>query len=179
VSDRGDPGRAVLEHLARLGAEYEVIPIDPAFADTAAFCERYGYAPERSANTILVASKKEPKSYAACVVLATTQLDVNRRVRGLLGVSRASFASPEEMKSVLGMEVGGVTPFGLPPGMPLYVDARVFACEWIILGGGGRATKIRLSPEALRLVGGESVEGLAVERREASPRALTEADPLS
>jgi prolyl-tRNA editing enzyme YbaK/EbsC (Cys-tRNA(Pro) deacylase) len=63
--------------------------------------------------------------------------------------------------------------------MPLYVDARVFACEWIILGGGGRATKIRLSPEALRLVGGESVEGLAVERREASPRALTEADPLS
>lgn len=164
-----DPGRLVLEHLERLGVEYEAITIDPAFADTAAFCERYGYAPERSANTILVASKKEPRSYAVCVVLATTQLDVNHRVRALLGVSRASFASAEEMKSVLGMEVGGVTPFGLPAGMPLYVDSRVLAWDWVILGGGGRGTKIRISPGVFALLGGESVEGLAIERREASP----------
>jgi prolyl-tRNA editing enzyme YbaK/EbsC (Cys-tRNA(Pro) deacylase) len=160
-----------LDLLARLGVEHEVIAIDPAFADTAAFCERYGYAAERSANTILVASKKDPKRYATCVVLATTQLDVNHRVRGLLDVARASFASADEMRSVLGMEVGGVTPFGLPPGMPLYVDSRVFACDWIILGGGGRSTKIRISPAILTRLGGESVEGLAIERREApAPR---------
>jgi len=164
-----DPGNTVREHLARLGIEHEVIAIDPDFADTAAFCERYGYAPERSANTILVASKKEPKRYAACVVLATTQLDVNHRVRALLDVSRASFASADEMRSVLGMEVGGVTPFGLPPGMPLYVDSRVLAWDWIILGGGGRSTKIRISPEVLLRMGGTSVEALAVERRETSP----------
>jgi prolyl-tRNA editing enzyme YbaK/EbsC (Cys-tRNA(Pro) deacylase) len=159
----------VLEHLASLGIEHEVITIDPAFADTAAFCERYGYAPERSANTILVASKKEPKRFATCVVLATTQLDVNHRVRALLDVARASFASADEMRSALGMEVGGVTPFGLPSGMPLYVDSRVFAWDWIILGGGGRGTKIRVSPEILTKVGGQSIEGLAVERREPSP----------
>jgi prolyl-tRNA editing enzyme YbaK/EbsC (Cys-tRNA(Pro) deacylase) len=159
----------VLEHLARLEVDYEAIPIDPAFADTAAFCERYGYAPERSANTILVASKKEPKRYAVCVVLATTQLDVNHRVRALLDVSRASFASPDEMKSVLGMEVGGVTPFGLPAGIPLYVDTRVLAWDWVILGGGGRETKIRISPRVFAVLGGESVEGLAIARREASP----------
>src|SRR5262249_20867387 len=148
---------------------HEVITIDPAFADTAAFCERYGYQPARSANTILVASKKEPKRYAVCVVLATTQLDVNHHVRGLLDVSRVSFAGADEMQSVLGMEVGGVTPFGLPPGMPLYVDARVLAWDWVILGGGGRDTKIRVSPAVLALLGGETVEGLAVERRESSP----------
>jgi prolyl-tRNA editing enzyme YbaK/EbsC (Cys-tRNA(Pro) deacylase) len=164
-----DPTGIVLEHLARLGVEHEVIAIDPAFADTAAFCERYGYAPERSANTILVASRKEPKRYAACVVLATTQLDVNHRVRALLDVARASFASADEMRGVLGMEVGGVTPFGLPEGMPLYVDSRVLAWDWVILGGGGRGTKIRISPEVLIKMGGESVEGLAIERREAAP----------
>lgn len=163
-----DPGQVVLAVLARLGVEHEVIAIDPAFADTAAFCERYGYAPERSANTILVASRKEPKRYAACVVLATTQLDVNHRVRGLLDVARVSFASAEEMRSVLGMEVGGVTPFGLPEGMPLYIDSRVMGWDWVILGGGGRSTKIRVSPHILLAAGGESIEGLAVERREAS-----------
>lgn len=161
-----DAERLVREALERLGVAHEIIEIDPAYADTAAFCERYGYPAERSANTILVASKKEPKRYAACVVLATTQLDVNHRVRDLLDVSRASFASADEMKNVLGMEVGGVTPFGLPAGMPLYVDARVGACEWIILGGGGRRTKIKISPRVFQLLNGEMIENLALERRE-------------
>jgi len=172
-----DAERLVREALARLGVEHEVIEIDPAYADTAAFCERYGYPAERSANTILVASKKEPKRYAACVVLATTQLDVNHRVRDLLEVSRASFAGPDEMKSVLGMEVGGVTPFGLPAGMPLFVDARVGACEWIILGGGGRRAKIKIAPGVFELLGGQMVESLALERRQ--PPSLTKASPLS
>ena len=46
---------------------------------------------------------------ARCVVLAHTQLDVNRRVRHLLGVSKASFATAEEVQAVTGMQVGGVT----------------------------------------------------------------------
>ena len=141
-----------------------MIEIDPAFADTAAFCARYGYPAEKSANTILVASKKEPKSYAACVVLATTQLDVNRRVCALMEVSRASFAGADEMRAVTGMEVGGVTPFALPSGVPLYVDRRVADLDWVILGGGGRRTKIKISPEVLTALGGHFVEGLATER---------------
>jgi prolyl-tRNA editing enzyme YbaK/EbsC (Cys-tRNA(Pro) deacylase) len=150
--------------LAGLGIEHEVIEIDPALADTAAFCAHYGYPPEKSANTILVASKKEPRKYAACVVLATTQLDVNRRVRSLLEVSRASFATAEEMRAVTGMEVGGVTPFALPPGLPLYVDRRIEDLDWIILGGGGRRTKIRIAPAVLARLGGQFVEALATDR---------------
>ena len=58
--------------------------------------------------------------------------------------------------------------FGLPEGMPLYIDSRVLAWDWVILGGGGRSTKIRVSPQILLAAGGESIAGLAVERREAS-----------
>jgi prolyl-tRNA editing enzyme YbaK/EbsC (Cys-tRNA(Pro) deacylase) len=65
----------VLAHLERLGVEHEVVPCDPELADTAAFCAAYGYAPEDSANTIVVVGKSEPPTYAACVVLATTRLD--------------------------------------------------------------------------------------------------------
>lgn len=154
----------VTEVLSGLGIEHEVIEIDPTLADTAAFCSHYGYPPEKSANTILVASKREPRKYAACVVLATTHLDVNRRVRSLLEVSRASFATADEMRAVTGMEVGGVTPFALPPGLPLYVDRRIEDLDWIILGGGGRRTKIRIAPAALVRLGGQFVEGLATER---------------
>jgi len=143
---------------------YERITIDPAYADTTAFCEQYGYPMESSGNTIIVASKKTPKQYAACVVLATTQLDVNRRVRKLMGVSRASFATAEEMMELTGMQVGGVTPFALPDALPLYVDERIMSLDWVILGGGGRDTKIKIAPDVFTKLGAEVIVDLAIER---------------
>ena len=158
------PGQTVISAVKSLGMAFELIAIDPAYADTAAFCEKYGYPLDRSANTIIVASKKEPKKFAACVVLAYTQLDVNRRVRHLLGVSKASFATAEEVQAVTGMQVGGVTPFALPAEWPLYVDERIMRLEWVILGGGGRETKIKISPEVFTKLGAEIIAGLGLER---------------
>ena len=153
---------SVLKTVANLGVPYEVIEIDPALADTALFCERYGFPMEQSGNTIIVASKKDPKVFVACVVLATTRLDVNKRVRKLMGVSKASFASAEKMKVLTGMEVGGVTPFSLPEGLQLYVDSRIMKLDWVILGGGGRDRKLKISPEVFHQLGAEIVENLAL-----------------
>ena len=152
----------VLKTVTNLGLPYEVIEIEPALADTALFCERYGFPIEQSGNTIIVASKKEPKVFVACVVLATTRLDVNKRVRKLMGVPKASFASAEEMEVLTGMEVGGVTPFSLPEGLQLYIDSRIMQLDWVILGGGGRDHKLKISPEVFHQLGAEIVENLAV-----------------
>ena len=77
------------------GADHDVVTIDPALADTAAFCEQYGYRLDESANCLLVASRAEDPEVAACMVLATTRLDVNRTVRRLMGVRKLSFAPAE------------------------------------------------------------------------------------
>ena len=159
-----DSEQRVIDALEALGLPFERITIDPAHADTAVFCAHYGYPPETSGNTIVVASKKEPKKFVACVVLATTQLDVNKRVRKLMGVSKASFASAEEMHMLTGMEVGGVTPFSLPTAMPLYIDTRVMELETVILGGGGRSLKIGISPTVFHKLGAEIVADLAMQR---------------
>ena len=136
--------------LDAVGVPYEVVQIDPDFADTAQFCEKYGIPLDHSANTIIVASKKDPKQYCACVVLATTRLDVNHAVKKLMGASRVSFASADETKALTGMMIGGVTVFALPGDLPLYVDDRIMSLDWVIVGGGGRDTKIRTSPEVFR-----------------------------
>ncbi len=151
----------VIAAVDALGVPYELITIDPAYAETAAFCQQYGYPPERSANTI---AKKEPKQFAVCVVLATMQLDVNRRVRKLLGVPKASFATAEEMITLTGMQVGGVTPFALPAELPLYVDERIMRLDWIILGSGGRAAKIKIAPEVFTKLGATIIADLGLER---------------
>ncbi len=159
-----DIERRVVEVLGRLGVPYEREPIDPDYADTGPYCERYGVPLAHAANTIIVASKKEPRQYAACVVKATTRLDVNHAVRRLMGASKLSFASAEETRAVTGMLIGGVTVFALPPGMPVYVDDKLMAMEWIILGSGSRSSKIRTSPDVLaRLPNAQIVSGLATD----------------
>ncbi len=152
----------VAAELAALGTPYEVVTIDPAFADTAAFCEKYGYEPGESANTIVIGSRREPRQFCACVVLANTRLDVNRSVRRLMGTRRISFASAEDTVNITGMELGGVTVFALPDDLPLYVDARVMGPEFVILGGGDRSTKIKISPGVFeKMSQAQVIEGLA------------------
>ena len=158
--------RKVFAILKGFGTPYKVLRCDPSMADTAEFCDRYGISLGKSGNILVVASKKEPKHYAACCVLATTRLDVNHTVRRLMGGQRLSFASPDETVSVTGMMVGGVTPFGLPADLPFFVDSRVMECDTVVFGGGSRSCKIEAPPEVLKSLPGMTlVEGLAVPRR--------------
>lgn len=157
-----EPHPRVIEALDQLGQPYEVMACDPALADTATFCEAYGIPTDRSANTIVVSSRRPEGRHVACVVLATQRLDVNGEVRRRLEVKKASFARAEETMSITGMMIGGVTPFGLPPDLPIWVDSAVMAPDWVILGAGSRSAKLRIAPELLRAVAGVTViEGLA------------------
>ncbi|MDJ0497189.1 MAG: YbaK/EbsC family protein [Acidimicrobiia bacterium] len=142
----------VVDHLESLGVAYELFPCDPALADTAEFCEAYGFELAESANTIVVVGKRDPRVYVACVLLADARLDVNGVVRKKLGIRRTSFASAEESAAVTGMTLGGVTPFGLPDDLPIWVDDRVMTRQRIVLGGGSRDRKVLTAPATLRLL---------------------------
>mgnify|MGYP001013608662 CR=1 FL=1 len=148
--------------LDDIGVQYEIVECDPEFADTAAFCEKYGFRPEQSGNTILIGSKRGEKKYSACIALAHTRLDVNHSVRDLMGVRRLSFASADETTELTGMMIGGVTPFCLPDDLPVYVDSRIMDLDYVILGGGSRSAKGKIDPDVFnRMPTVTVVEGLA------------------
>lgn len=148
--------------LDATGLEYTIMDCDPELADTAVFCEQYGVPLECSVNTLLVKAKTGGERYVACVLLATTRLDVNRVVRKRLGARRVSFASADETRAITGMEIGGVTPIGLPADLDLWVDGRVMDAPYVVLGGGDRSTKIKVVPRVFEHVASCSVvEGLA------------------
>ncbi|MBT3994732.1 MAG: hypothetical protein HOF01_02945 [Chloroflexi bacterium] len=143
---------------------YEVVEIDPDFADTAAFCEKYDFPLENSANTIIVASKKKPKTFTASVVRASHRIDVNHVVKPMMNVGKVSFARAEETSELTGMMIGGVTALALPDQVKIYVDDGLMNLDYIILGGGSRSTKIKISPEIfLSVPNAEVVKGLVTE----------------
>jgi prolyl-tRNA editing enzyme YbaK/EbsC (Cys-tRNA(Pro) deacylase) len=174
VVDRPDllaaPVSAALEALGarRARAPFDadrvrVAEIDPDLADTAAFCAAYGVPLEASANCVVVAGSRAGQvRYAACVLLATTRLDVNGLVRRRLDARRASFAPVEEAVRLSGMEYGGITPIGLPGEWSLWIDAAVVSGGEVVIGSGLRRSKLVLDGARLAdLPGAEVVDGLA------------------
>jgi len=139
----------VIDQLEQLGVAYEIIECDPDLADTAQFCEAYGYAAEDSANAIVVVGKVDPPVYAMCLVLADTRLDVNKVVRKKLGVRKCSFASGDQTVELTGMMIGGVTPFGTTTELDLWIDSRVMERPQLIIGGGSRDRKLLVPPATL------------------------------
>jgi prolyl-tRNA editing enzyme YbaK/EbsC (Cys-tRNA(Pro) deacylase) len=150
VSDRPDLVAEPVRAPAAALDGCQVAPIDPALADTAAFCERYDVPPERSANCVIIAGKRgQTTTYAAVMVLASMQADVNGVIRKHLGVRRASFAPQDQAVALTSMEYGGITPIGLPDDWHILVDSAVLATGDVVVGSGIRGSKLLLPAKAL------------------------------
>lgn len=157
-----DLERIVVDALVGLSANFETMECDPDLADTAEFCEHYDIPLERSANAIMLASKRPVGVNVVCLVLATHRLDVNGVGRAEMGVKKVSFAPPDLTAELTGMIMGGVTPFGLPDDIHVLVDADVMEHPWVIVGGGSRSLKVKVDPEVFaRMENARVVNGLA------------------
>jgi len=160
--------------LEQSGLPFEVWPCDPQLADTAVFCEHYGVALENSANAILVRSKTGERKFVVCVLLATDRLNTNHTVRKKMGARKVSFASADETREMTGMEIGGVTPLCLADDLPIWIDDAVMQCDYVVLGGGNRESKLKVDPRVLLLQpAAEVVFGLA---KHAPPDIATNQD---
>ncbi|MFD0557397.1 prolyl-tRNA editing enzyme YbaK/EbsC (Cys-tRNA(Pro) deacylase) [Stackebrandtia endophytica] len=155
------PVKQALDNLPT--AEVGVAEIDANLADTAEFCEHYGVPLGASANCVIVAGKRgQTVTYAACLALATTKINVNTVVRKHLDVRKASFAPMSEAVDLTGMEYGGITPIGLPTDWRILLGPDVAEAPELVIGGGIRGSKILVTGRFLAsLPGAEVVEGLA------------------
>ena len=152
----------IRQFLESTKLEFEVMNCDPKLAETNVFCREYGIDLEDSVNAIVVKTKTGDLKYAACALLATTKLDINKAIRKKLATRKASFATIEETAKLTAMEIGGVTPITLPRSLPLWIDSKVMQRNTIVLGGGNRSSKIKISPKIFNYTyNTEIVEGLA------------------
>ena len=143
--DRLDLVAPVVAGHAELVPRARAAAIDPALADTAAFCQAYDVAPESAANCVIVVGRRGGEArYAAVMVLATMRADVNGVIRKELDVRKCSFAAMDEAVAMTGMEYGGITPVGLPSDWPVLVDEAVIQAGEVVIGSGMRASKLLL-----------------------------------
>ena len=155
----------VREQLDRLvDVPYELFPCDPALADTANFCAAYGFKPEDVREHDSGHRKSRPRCSRRASCWPTPGWTSIAACAKRLGTRKASFAPAEDTRAITGMEIGGVTVFGLPDHLPIWIDARVMHRERVVLGGGSRSFKVIAAPAILlKLPRAEVVEGLALD----------------
>ena len=142
----------VYGHISKLGINYEIVECQEEYADTYLFCEKYKYPIEYCANTILLSSKKPPDYFVACILQGNKKLDVNNKIRKFMNSTKVSFASQEETISLTNMKSGGVTIFGLPKSIDVYVDSEIMNQPYLIFGSGNRNSKIIIEPNCLNQI---------------------------
>jgi prolyl-tRNA editing enzyme YbaK/EbsC (Cys-tRNA(Pro) deacylase) len=139
-----------LQAVPSLAGASHTVAIDPELADTATLMAEFDLPPEASANCVIILGKRGGELRpAACVVLANTRADVNGLVRRTIDVRKCSFAPQDWAVEETGMEYGGITPVGLPPGWPILIDRAVTEQPWVIIGSGLRRSKLAVPGAAL------------------------------
>ncbi|RPF21723.1 YbaK/EbsC family protein [Myceligenerans xiligouense] len=150
-----------------VAASVAVTEIDPDHADTETLNELHGLPPQVSGNCVVVAGRRgDDERVAGVVVPASTFADVNKRVRKLLDVRKASFMPQDRAVADSGMEYGGITPVGLPAGWRVLVDSRFAEPGTLaLLGSGVRRSKLLMpGPLLCAAPGVEVIEDLGVAR---------------
>ncbi len=114
---------------------------------------------------VLEAKRGDKKWFAACVILASTRIDVNGVARRTLDAKKVSFAPMEEAVSQSAMEYGAITSVGLPDNWSILVDQAVADSEYVIIGSGVRGSKLAVPGSFFKtLPNVQVIEGLAQAR---------------
>ena len=131
-------------HLAKFGLEDRIIELEQSSATVALAAEALGCAPEHIAKTLSFVNGD-----SAILILAagTARID-NAKFKARFGM-KAKMLPAEVVEDTIGHGVGGVCPFGVNPGIPVYLDASLKAYEIVYPAAGNAASGVRLTVEEL------------------------------
>jgi prolyl-tRNA editing enzyme YbaK/EbsC (Cys-tRNA(Pro) deacylase) len=129
------------------GINGQILPLDAPTPTVEAAAQVLGTLPERIVKSILFMVNGEPILTITC-----GQTLVDRRVISEqfgVGRKRVKLATPEEVLSKTGFEVGAMPPFGHHYPLPTLMDPRVLEQEEVFAGGGADHTLLRIKPRII------------------------------
>jgi Cys-tRNA(Pro) deacylase len=111
-----------------------------------ASAEALGVDPLRVAKTLIFENDRaEP-----LVVIMNGPYEVAVKVLAReLGARRIEPCAPERAETLTGYRVGGISPFGMRTGMPMYMQIDLFEFETIFVNGGKRGFLVEVPPQVI------------------------------
>jgi len=140
--------------LRRHAPDLEFIEVDASTATVQEAAEALGVAPGQIAKSLAV---RAGEHVFLLVTSGVARLD-NAKSKAEFG-TRPRMLGQDETREVTGHPVGGVCPFDLPEGLPVYLDISLKPLGTVYPAGGSLNTSVRASPDQLfELVGDRWVD---------------------
>lgn len=135
---------SVIEHLKKYNMEKRIITVSTSSATVKEAAEALGTEEARIAKTL---SFKLKDKNILIVVAGDVKID-NAKYRHTFG-EKAHMLSFEEVEEITGHPVGGVCPFGVKPGIEIYLDESLKRFETVYPACGATNNAIELTIKEL------------------------------
>ena len=131
-------------HLRRYGLEDRIIELTDSSATVELAAAALGCAPEHIAKTLSFVQGEN-----ALLILAAGNARIdNGKFKARFGM-KAKMLPAEQVETLVGHAVGGVCPFGVNPGVAVYLDESLRRYDVIYPAAGNDHSGVRLTVEEL------------------------------
>lgn len=142
----------VREYLKKWNADQRIIEFDVSSATVELAAQAAGCEPARIAKTL---SFKVNEHCILIVAAGDAKVD-NAKYKAQFH-TKAKMLAPAETESLIGHAVGGVCPFGVKPGVEIYLDESLKRFETVYPAAGSSNSAIEVTLEELEMYSGCSV----------------------
>ena len=137
------------EYLKQYGMEGRVLEFSQSSATVAEAARAAGTEPGRIAKTMSFYVGEEP-----VLILLAGDVKVDNHKYKEQFHTKAKMLPPEDLPEVVGHAMGGVCPFGIKPGVTVYLDESLKRFETVFPAAGSSNSAIELSIPELEKVSG-------------------------
>ena len=136
-------------HLTQMGLEDRIMTFNVSSATVALAAEAVGCQPEHIVKTL---SFKNGDGAVLILVAGTARID-NGKFKARFGM-KASMLPHDRVEPLVGHGVGGVCPFGVNPGVPIWMDESIRGLDPVYPACGTANSAVRLSVPELEHASG-------------------------
>ncbi len=134
----------VKDYFKNIHASVHILEFEVSTATVELAAMAVGVIPARIAKTL---SFKCAEGGLIVVMAGDAKTD-NSKFKSTFGF-KASMLSPSDLESFIGLPIGGVCPFGLKEGTPVYLDLSLKRFETIFPAAGSPSSAVELTCEEL------------------------------
>lgn len=134
----------VREYFKQFNMEEKIMEFEVSSATVELAAQAVGCEPQRIAKTLSFKVNDE------CVLIVTAgdaKID-NSKYKGFFH-TKAKMLTPEEVETLVGHAIGGVCPFGIEPGVKVWLDVSMKRFETVYPACGSSNSAIELNMEEL------------------------------
>lgn len=130
--------------------ELKIVLFDSSTHTAELAAQTLGVTAAQIAKTLVFLADAKPLLVVTC---GDRKVDTKKLAREL-GVKKVKFADAETVLAATGFTPGGVSPFGLPEEIPLYLDKSLYLFDVVYAAAGTANSALPVKPQRLQEITG-------------------------